>query len=159
MEREQTASMEDYLEAIAHLCGESKVARVKHISQALRVKMPSVTSALRKLSEDGLVEHERYGYVGLTAEGDRVARDVIRRHETLYRFLFEILKIDTKIAQEDACKMEHAISPTTLENLVKFLEFVLNHPQGEPSWLKNFKRYLEEGGLPQECVERCARET
>ncbi len=157
MEREQTASMEDYLEAIAHLCGESKVARVKHISQALGVKMPSVTSALRKLSEGGLVEHERYGYVGLTAEGDRVARDVIRRHETLYRFLSEILNIDSEVAQEDACKMEHAISSVTLESMVKFLEFVLSHPQREPTWLKNFKRYLEQGELPQECLERCVR--
>ncbi len=154
----QTASMEDYLEAIAVLRGEGEVVRVKQISEALGVKMPSVSAALRKLSEGGLVEHERYGYVRLTAEGDDVAQDVIRRHETLRRFLAEILSVDPQIAGEDACKMEHAISPTTLERLAKFLEFVLNCPRGEPEWLKGFNYYLEHGQRTEEYLARCQRD-
>jgi len=54
VQREQTASMEDYLEAIANLGEGRKVVRVKQISEMLRVKMPSVTSALKKLSEQKL---------------------------------------------------------------------------------------------------------
>ena len=77
--KETTASMEDYLEAIAMLNEEGKVARVTQISQTLGVKKPSVTSALKKLSDDGLVKHERYGYVALTPEGARIAMDVFRR--------------------------------------------------------------------------------
>ena len=154
----QTASMEDYLEAIAMLRRQGRVVRVKHISQALGVKMPSVTSAMKKLSQRGLVEHERYEYVKLTAEGDRIAEDVIRRHETLYRLLAEILNVDPKIAQEDACKMEHSLSPASLDRLAKFVEFVLARPRGEPEWLKNFNYYFERGELPQECVARCLRE-
>ena len=154
----QTASMEDYLEAIAVLGGDGGVVRVKQISQALGVKMPSVTSALRKLSKGGLVEHERYGYIKLTAEGEKVAEDVFRRHETLRRFLDEILNVDPQIAAEDACKMEHAISPTSQERLVKFLEFVLNCPRGEPEWLKAFNYYCEHGERPEEYLARCQRE-
>ena len=158
MQRQQTASMEDYLEAIVVLQGKEKVARVKQISQALGVKMPSVTSALKKLSEEGLVEHERYGYVGLTAEGEKIAQDVFRRHETLRRFMAEILGVDPDIAAEDACRMEHSLSPASLERLAKFVEFVLTCPRGEPEWLKGFDYYFEHGERADELLARCQRE-
>ena len=154
----QTASMEDYLEAIAVLRGEGEVVKVKQISQALGVKMPSVTSAMKKLSYEGLVEHERYGHVKLTAEGDKVAQDVVHRHQTLCSFLTEILNVDPQIAGEDACKMEHAISPTSLERLAKFLEFVLTCPRGEPVWLKGFDYYFDHGERAEEYLARCQRE-
>jgi DtxR family Mn-dependent transcriptional regulator len=151
MVREQTASMEDYLEAVAVLREEGKAVRVKQISQALGVKMPSVTAALRKLSDDGLVEHQPYGYVELTAKGDEVAQDVIHRHDVLRRFLTDILNIDPEAAREDACHMEHSISAVTLERLAMFLEFVEACPEDEPLWLRNYSYYLEHGELPGEC--------
>ena len=151
MDRAQTASMEDYLEAVAVLRRGEERVRVKQISTALGVKMPSVTSALKKLAEQGLVVHEPYGYVGLTPKGDKAARDVFRRHEVLRRFLMDVLNIDPEIAQEDACRMEHFISSVSLERLAKFMEFVEACPQDEPSWLKNYGYYLEHGGLPDEC--------
>ena len=156
-EKAQTASMEDYLEAVAVLGEEGRVVRVKQISQALGVKMPSVISALKKLAEDKLVKHERYGYVELTSEGASAAADVIRRHQILRRFLTEILGIDPEIADEDACKMEHDISEVTLEGLAKFVEFVLTCPQGIPEWLKNFGYYMEHAEHAEECRTRCHR--
>jgi len=123
---------------------------VKQISTALGVKMPSVTAALRKLSDEGLVDHEPYGYVGLTAKGDRAAREVFHRHEVLRRFLTGVLGIDREIAEEDACRMEHFISTVSLERLAKFMEFVEACPQGEPSWLRNYGHYLEHGVIPDE---------
>ena len=145
MERTQTASMEDYLEAVAMLGDEGRVVRVKQISQTLGVKMPSVISALKKLSREGLVKHERYGYVELTAEGSSAAADVIRRHQVLCRFLTELLGIDSQIADEDACRVEHVLSRESLERLAKFTEFVSNHPQGKPKLLKGFNYYLQHG--------------
>jgi len=150
--------MEDYLEAIAMLRGKGKVVRVKQISHALGVKMPSVTCAMRKLSEKGLVKHERYGYVELTAEGSRVAKDVFRRHEALRHFLTEILGVNAETAAEDACRMEHAISPASQERLAKFVEFVLTCPQGQPEWLRLFDYYFEHGERAEECLARCQRD-
>ena len=158
IEGKQSASMEDYLEAIAMLRGEGKVVKVKQISQMLGVRMPSVTSALKKLSEKELVEHERYGCVELTAKGDKIAEDVIYRHQTLCRFLVEILNVDPKTASEDACKMEHAISPASLERLTKFLEFVLNCPYGRPVWLQGLEHYFKYGERSEEYLARCQRE-
>ena len=158
MVRGQSASMEDYLEAIAFLREERPVVRVSHISKALSVSMPSVTSALRKLMEEGLVDHEPYGHVELTVEGERIARDVIHRHEALRRFLTEILGVDPDIAKEDACKMEHSISPPSRDRLSMFVEFVLANPKRPPEWVKNFNYYFEHGELPEECLARCYKD-
>ena len=154
----QTASMEDYLEAMLMLREGNKAVRVTQISKALGVRKPSVTAALKKLSQGGLVRHERYGHVLLTAEGEEIAEDVFRRHEALRHFLAEILNVDPRIAAEDACKMEHSVGPSPLERLAKFVEFVLNCPRGEPEWLKSFNYYFEHGERAEEYLARCKRD-
>lgn len=153
-QREQTASMEDYLEAIAMLGEGKKVVKVKQISEMLGVKMPSVTSALKKLSEQELVEHERYGHIKLTPEGDKVARDVIYRHEALTRFFAQALGINQEIAEEDACKIEHVISPLSMERLAKFVKFIEACPLGGANFPSRYEYYLEHGELPQDCSNR-----
>ena len=154
--KRHTASMEDYLEAIVVLRAGNMPVRVSQISKALGVTMPSVSAALKKLSEDGLVEHERYGYVTLTTKGSRVAGDVFRRHETVRQFLSEVLSLDPYTAEEDACKIEHTLSPDTVRRLSKFVEFVAECPCGEPEWLKGFNYYVEHGEHPpQGCKAKC----
>lgn len=154
VQREQTASMEDYLEAIAKLGEGRKVVKVKQLSQMLGVKMPSVTSALRKLSQQELVEHERYGHIKLTPEGDDVARDVMYRHEALTCFFAQALGISKETAEEDACKIEHVISPLSMERLAKFIEFMEACPFGGANFPSRYEYYLEHGRLPQDCTRR-----
>ncbi|MFH1655073.1 MAG: metal-dependent transcriptional regulator [Candidatus Omnitrophota bacterium] len=120
--KDLSSNMEDYLEAIALLKKDKGVARVKDISRLMHVKIPSATGALNVLSKNGLVVHERYSYVDLTSEGQTIAKKIQRRHDMLIKFLTEILNIDSKIAQEDACRMEHSISPQTFEKLARFIE-------------------------------------
>jgi len=119
-----SSSKEDYLEAIAVLKKDGGIARVKDISRLMNVKKPSVTDALNTLSKDGLIIHERYSYVDLTREGERLALRVQKRHDVLIKFLTEILNIDRHIATEDACRMEHTISPETFEKLIKFMRSI-----------------------------------
>ena len=156
MTKRQTASMEDYLEAIVMLREEVGPVRVSQISKALGVKMPSVTAALKRLSEEGLVNHERYGYVGLTTKGKKLAEDVFHRHETVRQFLAGVLSLDPNTAEEDACKIEHTLSPDTVSRLAKFIEFVEACPCGEPEWLKGFNYYVEHGEHPPTgCPAKC----
>ena len=150
----QTASMEDYLETIAVLSDQRRVVRVSHISKALSVSMPSVTSALKRLAEDGLVSHEPYGHVELTVEGEKIAHDVSHMHEALRQFLTGILGVEPDVADEDACKMEHAVSRSTRNRLSKFVEFALTSPRGHPEWLDHFSFYYQHGKRPQECHAR-----
>lgn len=153
----QTASMEDYLEVIGNLIKEGEPVKVTKISNVLGVKKPSVVYALNKLSEAGLVVHQRYGGVELTPEGARIAENVQRRHQTLRSFLVNLLGIDPQVADEDACRMEHSLSPISLERLEKFLEFVLGCPRGGPEWLKGFDYYLKHGERDEELLARCKR--
>jgi DtxR family Mn-dependent transcriptional regulator len=154
LQKKQSPNMEDYLEAIAILRGEEKVVRVSQIGRRLNVKMPSVTSALNKLSENGFVVHERYGYVRLTSQGDKVAKEVLRRHKVLTRFFAEALGVDPEIAEEDACKIEHVISSLSMERLTKFLQFIEACPLGEAHFPQRYSYYVEYGELPGECLER-----
>ena len=92
------------------------------------------------------MEHEKYGYVELTPAGEEVACDVQDKHDILLKFLTGILDIKDNEALQDACKMEHAISPKTFERLTKFIQFVeTGLDGGNPQWLKSFNHYLKTG--------------
>lgn len=146
MKEKLSSAMEDYLEAIAALKERNEIVRVRDISRLLGVKSPSVNAALRTLSQKGLVIHERYGYVNLTADGVKIARNIQDKHDLLLKFLTGILNIDADEALQDACKMEHAISAKTFDRLTKFIRFVETGLEGEsPQWLKSFRHYLKTG--------------
>lgn len=147
MKQEKISSnMEDYLEAIVVLKRKNTVARVKDICKHLNVKASSVNSALNTLSEKGFVIHEKYGYVDLTEKGEALAKHIKRRHDVIAKFLTDILNIDYNIASEDACKMEHILSPETFQKLTKFIEFVETCPAGQrPVWLESFDHYFKTG--------------
>lgn len=149
-----SSTMEDYLETILNLEKNKKFVRVKDIAQKMEVKLPTVTSMLNNLVEKGLINHEKYEYVELTKEGKRIAKDVYRRHVVFRDFLTGILNVDATTAEEDACKMEHAVSPVTLERFVKFMEFVESCPRGGSDWLLHFDNYMRRGRDDAECLKK-----
>jgi DtxR family Mn-dependent transcriptional regulator len=138
-------SIEDYLETILVLSCEHKVVRVRDLAKELEVAPASVIGALKSLTEKGLVVHERYGYIELTDEGSKVAKEVYERHKTLLKFFHEILGIDENIARQDACRIEHYIDQETLNRIVKFIKFIETCPEGEPSWLDSFYHFAKTG--------------
>jgi len=153
-----SSNMEDYLEAIAVLKKRDGVARVKDISRLVGVEPPSVASALNALSREGLVIHERYGYVDLTQKGSKLAGEIEKKHRVLLEFLTGILDIDPAIAGEDACKMEHSVSSETMKKITKFLDFVRSCPDGgKPDWLKSFDYYFRTGKR-QKCRMRSMKQ-
>ena len=146
MKKKLSSTMEDYLEAVAALKKKNDVARVRDIGHSLGVRSSSVNAALRTLSKEGLVVHEKYGYVNLTSAGEKIASNVQSKHDLLLKFLTEILNINDDEAAKDACKMEHAISSETFDRLTKFIQFVeTGLDGGKPQWLKSFKHYLKTG--------------
>lgn len=129
-----SSSLEDYLETIYHIVQQKQAARAKDIADQMAVNSSSVTGALQSLAAKGLVNYAPYDIITLTVDGNRVAMDVIRRHEALQCFLEKVLSVESKEAEEAACKMEHDISPKILERLVQFLDFVDNCPIGGARW-------------------------
>ena len=150
-EKPLTPVMEDYLEAIFDLDQRKKVVRVKDIAKRLDVKMPTVSSMLNTLNKRGLVHYEKYEYIELTRTGAQVGKEMRRRHGVLNRFLTEVLKIDANTADQEACKMEHALSATTLDSLTDFMEFIQTCPRAGASWLKHFEEYRKDGFSLDKC--------
>lgn len=140
-----TESLEDYLETIYVIGLDNKVVRVKDVARALGVKMPSVTAAVKTLSEKGLVHREKYGHIELTAKGERVGKEVYARHQMLFTFFHEILGLDRKVAEEDACRIEHYLSPEARDRLLKMVQFVEQCPGSEVMFLKKFQAFAETG--------------
>lgn len=116
-----SASKQDYLETILDFSQENGFARSVDIARTLGVSRASVNKSLGVLRESGLVEHEHYGNIKLTEDGLRMARAVRARHNALKLFLTDILGVDETTAEQDACKMEHAISRTTAKKLEEYL--------------------------------------
>lgn len=140
--------MEDYLEAIYNLKVRSETARVSDIARELEVKMPSVSGALRALADKGLVRHQPYESVDLTEEGLDRAREIAHRHTAVKEFLTSVLGLTQEDAETEACGIEHAIRPDTLEKLLKFVDFVRDSAGEKPFRMEDFRHYLKHGAYP-----------
>ncbi len=114
-------NLEDYLEAISSLSSKTGAARTSDIAQAMRVKKPSVTSALNALAQKGLVEYEKYKPVYLTKNGKHLAENIRNKHELLSDFFTSVLGVEPEEADTAACKMEHSLGDTMMSRLTKFI--------------------------------------
>ena len=133
-ESQVSSSLEDYLEAIYHTVEAKGAARAKDLVQRLGVHNSSVTQALRSLSEKNLVNYAPYDVITLTDSGERIAVDVVKRHQILSEFLNKVLGLSENEAEEGACRMEHAINTQILNRLVRFVEYFENCPVNDVIW-------------------------
>jgi Mn-dependent DtxR family transcriptional regulator len=128
-EKEVSHSMAHYLQAVATLKADKGHARVGDIADHLGVSKSGVTSMLRSLQSRGLVTHERYGAVELTPAGQRLAVRTESNRRVLIKFLSEILGVSEEVASEDACMIEHLVSPEVSVELLRLTNFVRSqHP-------------------------------
>ena len=114
-------SAEDYLEMILRLSEEKGYVRSVDIAQGLSVSKPSVSVAMKQLREGGYITMGKDNYISLTESGMEIAQRIYDRHKVLTKLLIH-LGIDPDTAQDDACKVEHDISPETFDALVKCLQ-------------------------------------
>ncbi len=133
---ELTACMEDYLEAILNLAEKEGVARITDIAEKLNIKKASANQTIKKLTGIGLVRHDVYGPVELTESGKKQAVKIRQRHRKLKQFLIEVLGVEPRVAEKDACLMEHVVSAHTVEKLTEFLV--------EKGYIKNAEDSIEE---------------
>ena len=142
-------SMEDYLEAIYNVKIRNQVARVKDIAREMNVRMPSVTGALRSLADKGFVQYQPYETVELTQAGLNHARGIAHRHTAIREFLTGVLGLPQEEAEIEACGLEHAIRPETLDRLLKLVDFIRVHGEEDNAFrLSDFQSYLRNGSDP-----------
>jgi DtxR family transcriptional regulator, Mn-dependent transcriptional regulator len=137
-----TPNMEDYMEAIVMLSESNRVVRVKDIARKLDIKMPSVSAALAKLKEMDLIDYEKYGYIELTEKGYEIAGRVLKRHTFLTDFFTSVLQIDGSVADEEACKVEHALAPQTCSRIHRLLDFYKAEESGQSEWIARLKKAI-----------------
>ena len=114
-------SAEDYLEMILRLNEERGYARSVDIATGLGVSKPSVSVAMKQLREGGYILMDKDNYITLTDAGMEIAQRIYERHKVLTRML-AMIGVDEKIAEADACKVEHDISVQTFNALKDQLE-------------------------------------
>ena len=114
-------SGEDYLEAILMLSKKRSKVHAIHIVNMLNYSKPSVSIALKKLREEGYIEIDSDSHIHLTESGLKVASTIYERHQVLTQILTEI-GVPADIAEEDACKIEHDLSPITFQKIKEYIK-------------------------------------
>lgn len=110
-------SGENYLETILLLEMRNGTVRAVDIANELGFSKPSVTRAMGVLKKAGLVDQELYGSIRLTDAGRKRANEIYDRHVLIKEFLMTILSLDAVTAETDACRIEHIVSPLTIERM------------------------------------------
>jgi DtxR family Mn-dependent transcriptional regulator len=125
-----SATLEEYLEAIYKLAQKGPV-RPTPIAETIGVSGPTVTATLKRMESQGLISRDGNEVV-LTDEGMAEAIGIVRRHRIAERFLVDVLGMPWGEAHEDACELEHALSPRVLKALEVYLDNPEVCPHGHP---------------------------
>lgn len=123
-----TAPVEDYLKVIYEIERSSGAAATTDIASRLAIAPASVSGMMRRLAEQGLVDHERYHGVRLTDEGRRVALRMLRRHRVIESYLTRALGYEWDRVHDEAERLEHAAS----DDLIDRMEAAIGAPAVDP---------------------------
>ena len=121
-----------YLEAIYYMWSEGEQLRSARLADWLGVSRPTVTIALRRMTRDGMVTMSRAKEIQLTAKGRAAAESIVRRHRIMERWLTDALGLDWVTADEEAARLEHAISDVVERRLYESLGRPTTCPHGNP---------------------------
>ncbi len=127
-----TRSAEDYLKAVYHLSTGGASVSTTALAEALAVAPASVSGMIKRLSEQGWLEHVPYRGVELTAEGRRVALRMLRRHRLIEAYLVEFLGYTWDTVHDEAERLEHAVSDLMVERMAAALGHPHVDPHGDP---------------------------
>ncbi|MGH3521621.1 MAG: manganese-binding transcriptional regulator MntR [Mycobacterium sp.] len=130
---ELTTVAQDYLKVIwnAQEWSLEKVS-TKMLAEKLGVSPSTASESIRKLAEQGLVDHEKYGAVTLTESGRRAALAMVRRHRLLEAFLVNELGYSWDEVHDEAEVLEHAVSDRLVARIDAKLGFPQRDPHGDP---------------------------
>ncbi|MCS7173627.1 MAG: metal-dependent transcriptional regulator [Armatimonadetes bacterium] len=127
----KTERMEMYLKAVFSIQQTAPPATVSKVAEFMGVSVPSASEMLKRLEQQGYVRGTEDGVV-LTPEGREVAVRVVRRLRLAERLLTDILGLELPRVYEEACKMEHVISPEVEARLEQVLRHPTHCPHGQP---------------------------
>lgn len=142
---------ENYLKALFNLSNKSGEVNVNDLSKQLDIKMPTVTSMMKKLSAKKLVHYESYKPLRLTDKGKKEAVVIIRKHRLTEMFLVQKMEFGWEDVHEIAEQVEHIQSPEFFEKMDELLGYPKLDPHGSPIPDKNGKMVWKEYSKLSEC--------
>ena len=126
-------AIEDYAKAIYALGRRCDgTVSTNALAERLGVTPASVSAMVKKLAERGLAEHVPYRGVALTAEGERVALEVLRHHRLLELYLAEHLGVPWDRVHAEAEALEHVLSEYLEARIAAKLGDPTHDPHGDP---------------------------
>lgn len=125
-------STEMYLKTISELMEGTDPVPISALAESLGVSTVSATEMIHRLKDQALLDHQPYKGVCLTAEGQRRAQLIIRRHQLWERFLCDHLKLPWEQVHDFACRLEHATDDAVADALADFLGHPRTCPHGNP---------------------------
>ncbi len=123
---------ENYLKALFNLEEEHGEVNVNELSKRLALKMPTVTSMVKKLAEKKLVHYESYKPLRLTEKGKREAGLIIRKHRLTEMFLAVKMNFGWEEVHDIAEQIEHIQSPVFFNKMDELLGYPKIDPHGSP---------------------------
>jgi DtxR family Mn-dependent transcriptional regulator len=117
----QPLPLAEYLEALFEMEEEGIRTQQARLAEWLGVSAASVSEAVKRLTERGLVRTGDDRKVGFTREGREAARSLVRRHRLAERFLVEVVKLPWHLAHEEATRWGRAISDAVEQRMVDLL--------------------------------------
>ncbi|ASU35321.1 metal-dependent transcriptional regulator [Mucilaginibacter xinganensis] len=127
-----TLAEENYLKSIYHLALNAENVATNQLASLLNTKASSVTDMLKKLADKELINYTPYQGVTLTASGEKIAVNIIRKHRLWEFFLVEKLDFKWDEVHEMAEEMEHISSTELIDRLDKFMGYPKYDPHGDP---------------------------
>lgn len=112
-------SIEDYLESILILSGQLDVVRSVDVASHLGFSKPSVSHAMKIMTDDGLIRMNPNKHLFLTEKGEAIAKATYQRH-VFFTSMLEQIGVPKDIAEADACRIEHIISDETFEAIQRY---------------------------------------
>jgi len=142
---------ENYLKALFNIANETGEVNVAVLSKRLDIKMPTVTSMMKKLSGKKLVHYESYKPLHLTEKGKKEAGLIIRKHRLIEMFLVDKMKLGWEDVHDIAEQIEHIQSSVFFEKMDELLGYPKVDPHGSPIPDKNGKVVWKEYNKLSDC--------
>ncbi len=148
---EITHSMGHYLMAVRDQLKKAGYARVTDIASRLNISRSSASVALASLRDKGYLTEDKNHFFQLTEKGENLARQIYGNHLLLETFFRKILKISEETALQDACNIEHLLSPETSKKLLCFVHFFLDNVDELDELIARMRSYQETCPRKEEC--------
>ncbi len=152
LQKMKNISKEDYLSTIYKNRDSDGIIKGNQIAEKMEISNAAVTDMLKKLSNDGFVDHERYRGIKLTGEGEEYAKNMVRRHRIWEVFLHQVVGLPWDKVHDEAENLEHSSSDELISRMEEMLDFPEFDPHGNPIPNKNGELPEQSQGVPLNSV-------